>query len=57
MKRSWKKQISHWEKLNFEWVQIAMVSKFYFSQWKIYSSEIIFIKKYLKSKEIKYLIH
>ena len=57
MKRSWKKQIFHWEKLNFEWVQIAMISKFYFSQWKIYSSEIIFIKKYLKFKEIKYLIH
>ena len=43
--------------MNFEWVQIAMVSKFYFSQWKIYFSEIIFIEKYLKFKEIKYLIH
>ena len=32
-------------------------SNFHFSQWKINFSQLSFIDKYLKSKEIEYFIH
>ena len=36
---------------------VAMGSKFHFSQWKSYFSQFILIDKYLKFKEIEYLIY
>ena len=44
-----------WQKWNFE--ATAMGSKFHFSQSKIHFFHFIFIEKYLKFKEIEYLIH
>ena len=37
------------------WAEYPMSSKFHLSEWKRYFSQ--FIDKYLKTEEVKYLIH